>query len=122
MSRPSSTKTRRQCFDHWKYTDVVTGRIMLQCHICNLPIDPTREKWEAEHVIRRSVGGADDPENVRPAHVACHAPKTAVDVAENAKGKRVADRHYGIKQSRGFYRPKGAKFNWATGRYEKRSP
>lgn len=104
--RPSSTKLRRQCFDNHKYTDAL-GRIRMDCHLCNLPIDPVRDEWEAEHVLRRALGGELVPDidgegNVQPAHVDCHNRKTKVDVRENAKGKRMSDRHFGIKRSRGF--------------------
>ena len=101
--RPSSTKTRRECFDRCKWTDPVTGRIMLTCHICGLPLDPARTKWEAEHVKRRALNGDDSPANILPAHEeGCHEEKTKADIRDNAKGKRVSDRHYNIKQSSGF--------------------
>lgn len=102
MSVPrNSTRIRRECFEAHRWTDPVSGRIMLTCWICTLPIDPARQRWEAEHSVRRSVGGADDPTNVLPAHAECHAPKTVRDIKDNAKGKRVRDRHYGIKVSAG---------------------
>jgi 5-methylcytosine-specific restriction protein A len=100
--RPSSTSLRRAVFDRHKWVDPVTGRILLTCHICLHSLDPAREKWDAEHVLRRSVGGSDDTSNVLPAHRDCHTPKTAKDVTENAKGKRVSERHFGIKRSSGF--------------------
>jgi hypothetical protein len=76
---------------------------MLTCHICSLPIDPVREKWEAEHVLRRALKGDDSPGNILPAHKeGCHAEKTKKDIAENAKGTRVRDRHFNIKRSPGF--------------------
>lgn len=95
--RPSGAqiKARRECFDAHKWADD-GGKIWLTCHICNGRIDPARERWDAEHVIRRSVGGSDKPSNVWPAHEKCHRVKTVDDVRENAKGKRVHDRHYGI--------------------------
>lgn len=117
-ARPSSTKIRRECFDAHKWTDQGTGRTMLTCHLCGGPIDPVREKWEAEHVIRRVLREDDSPRNVMPAHaVLCHPAKTAKDITENAKGKRVRDQHYGISRPKGFRRPKGAKFDWSQGRY-----
>lgn len=92
MTRPSSTKVRRECFDAHRWADHA-GRIMLTCHICGGNIDPAREKWEAEHTTPRANGGVD----VRPAHAECHKPKTAKDIGDIAKGKRVHDRHFGIK-------------------------
>ena len=118
--RASSVKIRRACFDRNKWTDQLTGRIMLTCHICKLPIDPAREKWDAEHVIRRVLTRSDDPSGILPAHTSeCHSEKTKNDNRENNKGQRIRDRHYGIKQSKGFYKPKGVEFDWSTGRYRK---
>lgn len=100
-----TTKLRRACFDRWKYQDAL-GRMKMDCHLCGDPIDPVREEWEAEHIVRRAAGGSDDVNtNVKPAHATCHKPKTARDITENSKGKRVSDRHYGIKRSRGFGHP-----------------
>jgi hypothetical protein len=122
MKRASSTKVRRECFDKHKWTDPVTGRTRLTCHICKGPIDPAREKWEAEHVIRRVLKESDAPEDVLPAHaILCHPTKTKQDNWETAKGKRVADRHYGIKRSSGSFRkaPPGFKYDWSSRRYVK---
>lgn len=102
-SRPSSTKVRRECFDAHKWTDKLTGRVMLTCHLCKGPIDPVRDRWEAEHTIRRVLSKDDSTANVLPAHYACHKPKTAKDVQENAKGKRVRDRHFGIARPSGSF-------------------
>lgn len=101
--RPSSTKLRRECFDRNKFTDPLSGRIMLTCHICGLAFNPATTKWEAEHVSRRALKGDDSPSNILPAHKAdCHSEKTRKDISENAKGIRVHDRHFNIKQSSGF--------------------
>lgn len=118
--RPNSTKVRRECFDAHKFTDPLSGRIMLTCWICQGPIDPAREKWEAEHSVRRSVGGSDSPDNVLPAHTACHAPKTAKDITANSKGKRVRDKHFGIVRKQGFRKPPpGYKYSWKAQRMVK---
>ena len=121
MKRASSTKVRRECFDKHKWIGPVTGRVMLTCHICSGSIDPARDKWEAEHVVRRVLKPSDAPEDVLPAHAACHDIKTRIDNSETAKGKRVADRHYGIKRSSGSFRkaPPGFKYDWSARRYVK---
>ncbi len=98
-TRPrNSLRTRRECFEKHRWTHSVTGRTMLTCHICKGPIWLGAEKWEAEHVIRRVLKESDSPEDVMPAHVLCHRPKTAADNRETAKGKRVSEFHHGIKQ------------------------
>jgi len=97
-ARPSSTKLRRICFEANQQTDE-HGQIYMTCHICNGPIWPAKgDAWEAEHVMRRCLSGDDSAENLKPAHVRCHKVKTAADVSENAKGKRVADKHFGIRK------------------------
>lgn len=96
-------RDRRTCFDTWKRTDAL-GRTVLDCHICGGVILPATERWEAEHVTPKAWDGKD----IRPAHVHCHREKTSKqDIPAIAKGKRIKDRHFGIKRSKGFYRPKG---------------
>ena len=118
MTRPrNSLKTRRECFEVHRWFDHL-GRARLTCHICLQPIDPAREQWDAEHVIRRVLKPSDSPEDVLPAHAkSCHPEKTAIDNRETAKGKRVRDRHFGIKRAKGFYKSKGVKYDWSRGRY-----
>jgi 5-methylcytosine-specific restriction protein A len=94
--RPSSTKLRREVFDANRKTDE-TGRVYMECHICHGRIWPGAERWDAEHVIPHANGGKE----VLPAHEKCHAVKTRNDVSEIAKGKRVSERHFGIKQAGG---------------------
>lgn len=93
--RPSSsTKDRREVFDRCKRVDA-NGKVWLDCYLCGLPIDPVREKWECEHPTPRANGGT----VTFPAHPACHKPKTARDISTIAKGVRIRDRHFNIKQS-----------------------
>lgn len=72
------------------------------CHICKMKIDPVREAWEAEHPVPLGLGGPDKREDMRPAHVDCHAKKTASDKGQIAKAVRQRAGHLGIrkKQSR----------------------
>jgi hypothetical protein len=95
--RPSSTKTRRECFDQNRRVDE-TGRIYMECHICHGRIWPGSEKWEAEHPTPHANGGKD----VLPAHSGCHKEKTKKDVSSMAHGKNASDRHFGIERSKGF--------------------
>lgn len=115
-ARPSSTKVRRECFDANKRVDE-TGRIYLVCHICGGMIDPIRDRWEAEHPTPHANGGV----KTLPAHEACHDEKTPRDISEIAKGKRVADRHFGIRRSSGSFRkaPPGFKYDWRSRRLVK---
>lgn len=72
------------------------------CHICGGRIDGTREAWEVEHVVPLALGGDENPgsDNLQPAHVGCHARKTAEDAGRIAKAKRLHARHIGAKRPR----------------------
>lgn len=120
MSR-NSTRARRVCFDAHKFVSPLTGKIVLQCHVCKREIDPVREEWRADHIRRHAEDGEESADNLRPICLACDGGKggkAARDASEVAKGKRVRDRHYGIK-ARGWRRPDGVKFDWRKGRYVK---
>ena len=67
------------------------------CHICGLSV--VGKAWEVEHIIPLAMGGADNDSNWAPAHKACHAPKTANDLGDIAKAKRIQARHIGAKRS-----------------------
>lgn len=116
--RPSSTKLRRECFEANKLVDE-NGKVYMICHITGLRIDPAKDEWDAEHVIRRCLSGDDSASNLKPALREHHKQKTADDVRENAKGKRIRDKHFGVERKRSRLRkPPGMKYNWAAGRYE----
>ena len=66
-----------------------------KCHICGCTIDGTRERWEAEHIVPYALTRDDSDKNLSPAHVSCHASKTAKDVTKIAKAKRVERKHIG---------------------------
>lgn len=77
------------------------------CHLCGLRIDAPKQRWEVEHVKPLSMGGTDDRANLRPAHVECHAEKTAGEAAPRAKADRAGAKRLGIRnpvkiQSAGF--------------------
>lgn len=63
------------------------------CHICGAKIDGGREAWDVEHVIPLAMGGEDGGDNLKPAHVKCHKPKTAEDAGKLAKAERLRLRH-----------------------------
>lgn len=57
------------------------------CQLCMEPVDPDaphRDKWSAtlDHIIPRSLGGSNDDENLRLAHLVCNSIR--------GNGKRVA--------------------------------
>ncbi len=84
-----SKKQRIQVFDQ-------CGGI---CWICELPIDGTKEAWEAEHPHARGRGGSDDIKELKPAHVDCHKPKTAEDKRVMAETVRIRAKHLGVDKA-----------------------
>ena len=71
-----------------------------KCERCGLPIDKhKRGELHWGHIIAKSLGGSDGPDNRRPEHAACNlesAYHTEIPVA--AKVKRVAKRDLGIRE------------------------
>jgi hypothetical protein len=63
--------------------------------ICGRRIDGVRERWIVEHIRALELGGADDLENMGPAHEACGREKTRDDHARTARAKRQKTRHLG---------------------------
>ena len=109
----------KRCYDYWLVTVDGYHRLPCHCDACKGALfNPANTRWEADHRIPRAHGGSDDPPNVRPMKYACHRLKTEKqDIPAIAKGKRQAARVFGIKRSRGFYKPKGMKFDWSSGKY-----
>jgi len=62
------------------------------CYLCSLPIVGP---FEIEHPVPFALGGSDKIEELRPAHIECHAAKTKTDVTRIAKAKRVHRKHTG---------------------------
>jgi hypothetical protein len=94
-------KARRQCFAAHKWNDEA-DKVWLTCCMCGGRIDPAREKWEAAHIIRHSLTANNDPSNVQPAHYKCHRETVPDDTKAAAKDVRVNEKHFGIKQKRGW--------------------
>ena len=59
-----------------------------QCVICSQRIDGTRERWIVEHIRALELGGADDLDNMGPAHESCGRTKTRRDHSRAARAKR----------------------------------
>jgi hypothetical protein len=65
------------------------------CVVCDQPIDGVRERWIVEHIRALELGGADEIENMGPAHDTCGREKTRADHARSAQAKRQKIRHLG---------------------------
>lgn len=65
------------------------------CVVCGQIVDGVRERWIVEHIRALELGGADELENMGPAHEACGREKTCDDHARTARAKRQKIRHLG---------------------------
>lgn len=65
-----------------------------KCHICRQVI--IGKKWALDHVKALINGGENRETNLAPVHIACHAEKTAQDVAEKARIAAKRRKHIGI--------------------------
>lgn len=68
------------------------------CCLCRLKIG-AQEAWIDEHVMPLWLGGSNGIGNRAPAHVECAKHKTAAEATARAKGRRVAEKHFGAKVS-----------------------
>lgn len=68
-----------------------------RCHICSRKIQ-IGERWDVEHKRPRALLGSDDAENLAPAHLECHAEKTAAEASAIAKVKRIRAKHIGASR------------------------
>ena len=68
------------------------------CHICGDKIDGGKERWDVEHVIPLQMGGDDEGDNLQSAHTSCHKAKTAKDMGQIAKAKRMQQRSAGVRR------------------------
>jgi 5-methylcytosine-specific restriction endonuclease McrA len=64
------------------------------CHITGQKIMPG-DKWELDHIVALVNGGENRETNLAPALSSAHKAKTAQDVAQKAKDRRVRAKHVG---------------------------
>jgi hypothetical protein len=104
----NSAKDRRTCVDTHSWYNLL-GRKCLTCHVCNGTIELVATKpahWRADHIQRHAEGGQGTADNIWPICIGCDAGpdgKAAQDTKTIAHGKRMSDRHDGVKiRGRGF--------------------
>jgi len=120
MSPPrNSVRARRICFDTHKKIDE-QGHVYMVCSCgCKARFNPATTKWRADHGARHAEGGKEVAENLWPIIEACDAGKggkAAKDTTAVAKGKRWAEKHYGIQRKSGFRKPPGFKHSFGKWR------
>ena len=69
------------------------------CCICGGKINAVNERWIDEHIAPLWLDGDNELSNRAPAHEKCARAKTDKEATERAKGRRVAERHFGAKRS-----------------------
>lgn len=67
----------------------------INCWYCGKPLNMARDEIEIDHIVPLALGGAESARNRRGLHVECHRLKTAEDMRQIAKAKRVAAKHAG---------------------------
>jgi 5-methylcytosine-specific restriction protein A len=68
------------------------------CCVCGGKIDGVRDAW-IEHINPLWLNGDNSAPNMQPAHIKCAKAKTAGEATDRAKGKRIAEKHYGARKS-----------------------
>lgn len=66
------------------------------CCICGEPIDGVSQAWD-EHLSPLWLNGDNSASNRGPAHERCARQKTAKEAGERAKGRSVAEKHFGAR-------------------------
>ena len=68
------------------------------CAECGNKIGGVHGAIEWDHELALEMGGEDTIENLRPVHPGCHKKKTARDIGQIAKAKRMNKRDAGIRR------------------------
>lgn len=89
------TTPRRKLMPHQRLQ--VWERAAGLCVICHRRIDGVRERWIVGHIRALELGGADELNNMGPAHQTCASTKTKDDQARAAKAKRQKIQHIGAR-------------------------
>ena len=104
MSARNSKKSREICLSTHSKTNK-RGGIFMVCHCCGGRIDAVRKPktWQADHhPIPVANDGPDTPENIKPLCIVCATTKNADDWRNIAHGRRMADKHFGVKEKKGW--------------------
>ncbi|MEP9376156.1 HNH endonuclease [Aquabacter sp. CN5-332] len=72
-----------------------------RCEVCTRKLAPG-DAWQADHTIALVNGGENREANLRCVCGWCHKTKTADDVAEKSRARRVRSKHIGIRKPSTF--------------------
>lgn len=102
-----SAKCKLRILERQGWKDAITGQQMRDGDVI-----------EYDHITPLWLGGENRESNLQAILSKTHKRKTATEATVRAKVDRVQKKRAGIKKpSRGFQKPKGAKFDWSKGRY-----
>lgn len=62
--------------------------VTFACSICHLPLEP-EQNIQFDHIHADVFDGPHEYQNLRPIHAECHKKKTARDIKDNYKIKRI---------------------------------
>ncbi len=92
MTQPVTRKLAVYCLlyrlAHASNYDITTGKCVLICKECGLPIEPGQD-IQFDHIHADVFDGPNEYQNLRPMHRNCHKRKTKRDITANAKIKRI---------------------------------
>lgn len=94
MTKPISRKMAVNCLLHrFRFGSetlfrVSTDGVSLKCGICGEALEPDQD-IQFDHVHADVFDGPHEYQNLRPVHAECHKKKTARDIKDNAKIKRI---------------------------------
>jgi 5-methylcytosine-specific restriction endonuclease McrA len=88
-----------------------------RCAECSREFD-YKLKAEFDHERALVLGGEHRESNIRALCGPCHKPKTRSDIALRTAEKTHV-RKKALKREKKSWRPKGYRYNWQTGRYER---
>lgn len=86
LRKPLTAKQKMQIFLEHK------GK----CCVCGEKIDGVRDSWD-EHVNPLWLSGDNSASNRAPAHERCARAKTSGEATQRAKGRAVAEKHFGAR-------------------------
>lgn len=84
------------------------------CHLSGRKIMPG-DAWDLDHVIALVNGGEHRESNMAPALRIEHRKKTARDVAQKSKDRRIRQKHLGIRKPSRFQTARTGKFKQKVG-------
>lgn len=58
---------------------------------------PDSSLWEADHIVAVEEGGSDDPDNLQPLCIPCHALKTGMAAGERKKRRKAMEAQERVK-------------------------